>query len=241
MLCVKLRVRLFPLKNQQDTSCFVKSVINEQAGFWFDTAALSNYANRRILEGTPVKKSDRNLIWIDLEMTGLDPKKERIIEIATVVTNSDLSGWIDGPVFAIHQPNELLAQMDEWNQTHHGASGLTDRVRNSGITTAEAEAKTIAFLQQYVDAGLSPICGNSVHQDKRFLYNEMPKLAEYFHYRHLDVSSFKIAAERWAPDVLARVKKQGAHRALVDIHESIEEMRVYHQYLLNIPHVEDDE
>lgn len=174
-------------------------------------------------------------------MTGLDPSKERIIEMATVVTNSDLTKWVDGPVFAVHQPSQLLAQMDDWNRSHHGASGLTDRVRSSKITTAEAEAKTIEFLSQYVGAGLSPICGNSVHQDKRFLYNEMPKLAEYFHYRHLDVSSFKIAAERWAPDVLARVKKQGAHRALIDIHESIEEMRVYRQHLLNIPQSEDDE
>lgn len=188
-----------------------------------------------------MKKSDRNLIWIDLEMTGLDPKKDRIIEIASVVTNSNLTKWIDGPVLAVHQSDELLAQMDEWNQSHHGASGLIDRVRSSNTTTAEAEAKIIAFLTQYVDAGLSPICGNSVHQDKRFLYKEMPKLANYFHYRHLDVSSFKIAAERWAPDVLARVKKKSTHRALVDIHESIEEMRIYQQHLLHIPPTEDEE
>lgn len=168
-------------------------------------------------------------------MTGLDPVRDRIIEIATVMTNSDLTEWTDGPVLAVHQPNQLLSQMDDWNQSHHGASGLTDRVRTSTITTAEAEAQTIAFLKQYVDKGFSPICGNSVHQDKRFLYNEMPKLAEYFHYRHLDVSTLKIVAERWAPDVLRQVKKTGAHRALIDIHESIEEMRVYRRLLLNIP------
>jgi oligoribonuclease len=182
-----------------------------------------------------VKKSDRNLIWIDLEMTGLNPSVDRIIEIATVITNSDLTEWIDGPVMTIHQSNELLAQMDDWNQSQHGASGLTDRVRVSQITTQEAERKTIEFLKEYVDPGLSPICGNSVHQDKRFLYNEMPKLAEYFHYRHLDVSTLKIIAQRWAPSVLAHVQKQDAHRALIDIHESIEEMRVYRRFLLNIP------
>jgi oligoribonuclease len=182
-----------------------------------------------------MKKSDRNLIWIDLEMTGLNPTVDRIIEIATVVTNSDLTEWTEGPVLAVHQSNDLLAKMDNWNQSHHGASGLTDRVRVSNITTQEAEKQTLAFLEQYVDAGLSPICGNSVHQDKRFLYNEMPKLAEFFHYRHLDVSSFKIVAERWAPDILSLIKKQGAHRALIDIHESIEEMRVYRRELLKIP------
>lgn len=188
-----------------------------------------------VLRDSVLKKSDMNLIWIDLEMTGLNPKVDRIIEIATVVTNSDLTQWIDGPVLAVHQPNELLAQMDNWNQSHHTASGLVDRVRASKVTAQDAECKTIEFLKGLVDAGMSPICGNSVHQDKRFLYNEMPKLAEYFHYRHFDVSTLKIIAQRWAPDVLSQVKKQGAHRALIDIHESIEEMRVYRRLLLNIP------
>lgn len=186
-------------------------------------------------------KSDDNLIWIDLEMTGLDPKRDRIIEIATVITNSNLTRWIDGPVLAIYQPSSILAQMDEWNRSHHGGSGLIDRVRSSHIDAAEAEKQTLAFLKEYVSAGASPICGNSVHQDKRFLYNEMPQLAEFFHYRHLDVSTLKIIADRWAPDVLAHVKKQGAHRALVDIHESIEEMRVYREHLLTIPSDPEDE
>jgi oligoribonuclease len=186
-----------------------------------------------------VKKSERNLIWIDLEMTGLNPLSDRILEIATVVTNNDLTESVDGPVLVVHQPDEILAQMDEWNQSHHGASGLIDRVRKSQLSAQQAEEKTIEFLKHYVDAGLSPICGNSVHQDKRFLYREMPRLANYFHYRQLDVSSFKIAAERWAPDVLLRVQKKSTHRALMDIHESIEEMRIYQHYLLRIPKSED--
>ena len=185
--------------------------------------------------GIDVKKSDNNLIWIDLEMTGLEPAQDRIIEIATVVTNSDLTQWIEGPVLAIHQSENLLSEMDDWNQSHHGRSGLTERVRSSTINAKEAESQTIEFLRQHIGAGLSPICGNSVHQDKRFLYNEMPELASYFHYRHLDVTSLKIVAEMWAPLVLTHVKKQGAHRALIDIHESIEELRVYRKHLLKLP------
>lgn len=176
----------------------------------------------------PDKKLDENnLIWIDLEMTGLDPDKEVIIEMATIITDSDLNILAEGPVFAIHQPDSVLAGMDEWNTNQHGGSGLTQRVRESKISTAEAEAETIRFLQQWVPKGKSPICGNSIGQDRRFLVRGMPLLESYFHYRNLDVSTIKELARRWRPDVLAGVKKSGAHLALDDIKDSIAELQHY--------------
>jgi len=173
--------------------------------------------------------NDDNLIWIDLEMTGLSPSDDVIIEIATIVTDSDLNMLAEGPVYAIHQSDELLDGMDEWNTNQHGHSGLTERVRNSSITTAQAEADTIAFLQKWVPAGRSPMAGNSICQDRRFLANYMPALERYFHYRNLDVSSVKELARRWRPEVLNGFKKSGAHLALDDIRDSIAELKHYRE------------
>lgn len=172
----------------------------------------------------------QNLIWIDLEMTGLDPDSDRIIEIATVVTDADLNILAEGPVFAIHQRDEVMAGMDEWNTRQHGNSGLTERVKNSSVTEDEAERKTIEFLSQYVEANASPICGNSICQDRRFLYRYMPELEKYFHYRNLDVSTIKELARRWKPDVLKKVEKKGSHLALDDIKDSIAELAVYREH-----------
>ncbi len=171
--------------------------------------------------------NDNNLIWIDLEMTGLSPADDVIIEIATIVTDSELNILAEGPVYAIHQEDSVLAGMDEWNTTQHGKSGLTDRVRASTVTTEQAEADTIEFLKEWVPAGKSPMAGNSICQDRRFLVNYMPHLERYFHYRNLDVSSIKELAQRWRPDVLVGVKKSGAHLALDDIRDSINELKHY--------------
>ncbi len=177
-------------------------------------------------------KSD-NLIWIDLEMTGLNPEKERIIEIATIVTDTDLNTIAEGPVFAVHQSDELLNSMDGWNTKQHNASGLVSRVKASSVTEAEAEAETLAFLRQYVPAGKSPMCGNSVHQDRRFLCRYMPELEQFFHYRLLDVSTLKELAFRWAPRIYSGLQKESKHLALDDIRESIEELKYYRANLLN--------
>ncbi len=171
--------------------------------------------------------NENNLIWIDLEMTGLEPDTDVIIEMATIVTDSELNILAEGPVFAIHHPDSVLAAMDEWNTNQHGKSGLTQRVRDSKISVAQAEAETIKFLEQWVPKGKSPICGNSIGQDRRFLVRGMPTLESYFHYRNLDVSTIKELARRWRPDVLAGVKKSGAHLALDDIKDSIAELQHY--------------
>lgn len=175
---------------------------------------------------------DERLIWIDLEMTGLNPQQDRIIEIATIVTDAELNEIAVGPVLAIHQEESLLAQMDEWNQTHHSSSGLLERVRESKITMAEAEQATLDFLEEHIGSGLSPMCGNSICQDRRFLAQWMPNLEVYFHYRNLDVSSLKELARRWYPQELKGFHKQGAHLALDDIRESIEELRYYRKTIL---------
>jgi oligoribonuclease len=167
------------------------------------------------------------LIWIDLEMTGLKPDSDSIIEIATVVTDRELAIVADGPVLAIHQPEEVLARMDDWNQRQHGASGLLARVRASRVTVAEAQQRTLEFLSALVTAGSSPMCGNSICQDRRFLARSMPDLERFFHYRNLDVSTLKELARRWAPAVADGFAKQGTHLAHADIHESIRELRHY--------------
>lgn len=178
--------------------------------------------------------SEDNLIWIDLEMTGLEPETDTIIEIATIVTDKDLNVLGEGPNLAIYQPKAVMDAMDEWCTEHHGASGLTARVLNSPISMAEAEAQTIAFLEKYIPAGKSPICGNSVGQDRRFLYKYMPKLESYFHYRYLDVSTLKELGKRWKPEALEGFEKKGSHLALDDIIESIEELKHYRKTLFGL-------
>src|SRR5690606_23016471 len=175
-----------------------------------------------------------NLVWIDLEMTGLEPERDVIIEIATIVTDTELNVLAEGPVIAIHHSDEVLAGMDEGNTRTHGESGLTQRVRESRIDTAEAEAQTIAFLEQWVPKGKSPICGNSIGQDRRFLYKYMPALEAYFHYRYLDVSTLKILAGMWAPQVKDSFQKPATHQALDDIRESIAELRHYREHFLKV-------
>ena len=172
-------------------------------------------------------QNENNLIWIDLEMTGLDPDNDVIIEIATLITDADLNILAEGPTYAVHEPDSILDTMDEWNTNQHGKSGLTQRVRDSKISPAQAEAETIAFLEKWVPKGKSPICGNSICQDRRFLVRGMPTLEAYFHYRNLDVSTVKELARRWRPDVLAGVKKSSAHLALDDIKDSIAELQHY--------------
>ena len=176
--------------------------------------------------------SDQNLVWIDLEMTGLYPDTDRIIEIAVVVTDPNLNHRTEGPVFAVHQSDAALDAMDAWNKGTHGKSGLIDRVKASIVDEAAAEAQVIEFLKRYVPKSTSPMCGNSICQDRRFLANYMPKLEAFFHYRNLDVSTLKELAKRWKPEILAGFKKAQAHTALADIHESIEELAYYREHLL---------
>lgn len=176
----------------------------------------------------------QTLVWIDLEMTGLSPEQDRIIEIATLVTDSDLNILAEGPVLAVHQSEQQLGLMDEWNQKTHGGSGLVDRVRASRVTEAEAERQTLAFLSKYSEPRSSPICGNSVHQDRRFLVRYMPELAAFFHYRNLDVSTVKELARRWKPSVVDGVTKQSRHEALQDIRDSVDELRHYREHFFRL-------
>ena len=172
----------------------------------------------------------KHLIWIDLEMTGLDTLSDTIIEIATIVTDSELNILAEGPVFAIHTPDIVLNSMDDWNTRQHGQSGLIDRIRRSNVTMAQAESETIAFLSKYVESGRSPMCGNSICQDRRFLARQMPTLERFFHYRNLDVSTVKELAYRWRPDILSSFEKKGSHLALDDIRDSIRELRHYKEH-----------
>ncbi|PXW94196.1 oligoribonuclease [Sphaerotilus hippei] len=181
---------------------------------------------------TELARNDQNLIWIDLEMTGLDPNTDRIIEIAVVVTDAQVTRRVEGPVIAVHQSDELLDRMDAWNKGTHGKSGLIDRVKASTVDEATAQAEVIAFLQQYVSGRASPMCGNTVHQDRRFLANYMPRLEHFFHYRNIDVSTLKELARRWKPGIMDGFKKHQKHTALADIHESIDELLYYRQHFL---------
>lgn len=182
-----------------------------------------------------IQKNPLNLVWIDLEMTGLDTINDVIIEIATIVTDKDLNILAEGPIFAINQNNKILDGMDDWNTRQHNRSGLVDRVRNSNISSEEAELETIKFLKKFIDAGASPMCGNSICQDRRFLSREMPNLEAFFHYRNLDVSSIKELAVRWQPELLGGLKKKGAHLAMDDIKDSIAELIYYRSFFFNAP------
>lgn len=179
-------------------------------------------------------KSDQNLVWLDCEMTGLDPEADRIIEIAVVVTGPDLQPRIEGPVFAIHQSDAQLDKMDAWNKGTHGKSGLIDRVKASTVDEAQAEAALVDFLSRYVPKGGSPLCGNTIGQDRRFLVKYMPRLEAFFHYRNLDVSTLKELSKRWRPEVYASFKKAQSHTALADVHESIDELAHYRTHFLRL-------
>jgi oligoribonuclease len=179
-------------------------------------------------------KDNENLIWIDLEMTGLNTQRDAIIEIATVITDKDLRTLAEGPVLAIHKPDSVLNAMDEWNTRQHNASGLVARVKSSRLAEADAERQTLDFVARYVERGYSPMCGNSICQDRRFLARLMPELEGYFSYRNLDVSTLKELAKRWAPEVAAAVNKKSTHLALDDIKESIEELRYYRRNMMAV-------
>ncbi|MEY3888389.1 MAG: Oligoribonuclease [Pseudomonadota bacterium] len=184
--------------------------------------------------GVELRKSDDNLVWIDCEMTGLDPEKERLLEIAVVVTGPHLSPRIEGPVCVIHQSDELLNKMDAWNKGTHGRSGLIDKVKVSATSELDAEAQILAFIKQYVTKNSSPLCGNTISQDRRFLVKFMPKLEAYLHYRNLDVSTLKELSKRWKPEVFNSFKKQQKHTALADVHESIEELAHYREHFIKL-------
>ncbi len=179
-------------------------------------------------------KSDQNLVWIDCEMTGLDPQAERLIEIAVIVTGPHLVPRVEGPVLVIHQSDEQLNKMDAWNKGTHGRSGLIDKVKASTLTESQAEAQILEFLARYVPKGTTPMCGNTISQDRRFLVNYMPKLEAFFHYRNLDVSTLKELAKRWRPEVYNGFKKQQKHTALADVHESIDELEHYREHFLKL-------
>src|SRR4051812_20210286 len=184
--------------------------------------------------GPEPRPNDFNLVWIDMEMTGLDPDNDRIIEVAAVVTDPDLNVLAEGPVFAIHQSDETLDKMDNWNKGTHGRSGLIDRVKASTVDEAQAEQELIAFLKQWVPANKSPMCGNSICQDRRFMARGMPKLEAFFHYRNLDVSTLKELCRRWKPELASGFKKAQKHTALADIVESIEELRYYREHFIKL-------
>ncbi len=181
-----------------------------------------------------VRPNEMNLVWIDMEMTGLDPDNDRVIEIAAIVTDAELNILAEGPVFAIHQSDAVLDKMDAWNKGTHGRSGLIEKVRASTVTEAEASAQMISFLRQYVPAGKSPMCGNSICQDRRFMARHMPELEHFFHYRNVDVSTIKELCRRWKPELISGFKKHQMHTALADILESVEELRYYREHFIRL-------
>lgn len=193
-----------------------------------------NHILHREARNSAVAQDQNNLLWLDMEMTGLDPDKDRIIEVAIVVTDSQLNALAQAPVLVIHQADAILDAMDEWNKGTHARSGLIDKVKASTLSEAAAEDQLLAFLAQHVPARTSPMCGNSICQDRRFLARHMPRLEAFFHYRNLDVSTLKELAKRWKPDVARRLVKQGKHEALADIHESIDELKYYRENFLKI-------
>ena len=196
------------------------------------SASAASAASGPGAEQAPLALSEHNLVWVDLEMTGLHPDEDRILEIAVVVTDPQVTVRVEGPVIAVHQSDEVLGRMDKWNRSTHGQSGLTQRVRESRCDEAQAEAQVIDFLRHYVPKGKSPMCGNSICQDRRFLVRGMPALEDWFHYRNLDVSTLKELARRWAPEVLHGFKKAQKHTALADIHESIDELLHYRRHMM---------
>lgn len=178
---------------------------------------------------------DQNaLIWLDMEMSGLDPEVNRILELAVVITNSQLETVAEGPVWVVHQPDEVLDGMDDWNKGTHGRSGLIDKVKASTLSEADVEAQCLEFLKQHVPARISPMCGNSIGQDRRFMVRYMPKLEEYFHYRNLDVSTLKELVRRWKPELAKGLTKHGKHEALADVHESIDELKYYREHFIKL-------
>jgi len=184
-------------------------------------------------QAAPSGTNEFNLVWVDMEMTGLDPDRDRVIEIAAIVTDPNLNVLAEGPVFVIHQPDEVLDGMDAWNKGTHGRSGLIDRVKASTVTEEQASAEMVAFLKQFVPAGKSPMCGNSICQDRRFMARHMPTLEAFFHYRNVDVSTLKELCRRWRTELIAGFKKHQLHTALADIRESVEELRYYRQHFIN--------
>ena len=198
------------------------------------TATSSNFPANQLKAETTLTKSDDNLVWIDCEMTGLDPEKERLLEIAVIVTGPHLTPRIEGPVCVIHQSDELLGKMDAWNKGTHGRSGLIDKVKASATSEQGAEEAILAFIKKYVSKNASPLCGNTISQDRRFLVKFMPKLEAYLHYRNLDVSTLKELSKRWKPEVFNSFKKQQKHTALADVHESIEELAHYREHFIRL-------
>lgn len=184
--------------------------------------------------GTPARPNETHLVWVDMEMTGLEPERDLVIEIAVIVTDSHLNVLTEGPVFAIHQSDEALDRMDKWNKGTHGGSGLIQRVRDSTVTEADAESALIDFLKHFVPAGKSPMCGNTICQDRRFMARHMPKLEHFFHYRNLDVTTLKELCKRWKPEIAKGFKKHQKHTALADIRESIEELKYYREHFLKM-------
>lgn len=189
-------------------------------------------ANPPAINTKPAKPNEMNLVWVDMEMTGLDPDTDRIIEVAVVVTDMQLNILAEGPVFAIHQSDETMGKMDAWNKGTHGRSGLIERVKASNVTEADAEKALVDFLKNFVPAGKSPMCGNTICQDRRFMARGMPKLEAFFHYRNLDVSTLKELCRRWRPELLAGFKKHQKHTALADIIESVEELKYYREHFI---------